>query len=117
MSEETGAPETMANGEDNLPQVALIAQYVKDLSFENPSAPGIYQAPEQPKIDVQFNIGSQLAGEDVYEVALKIEVTATQGDLTAYAVELMAAAATTADAQEGIAAFLAKRHPNFTERA
>ena len=89
MSEETGGPETMINGEDNMPQVALIAQYVKDLSFENPSAPGIYQAPEQPQIDVQFNIGSQLAGEDVYEVALKIEVTAKQGDLTAYVVELI----------------------------
>jgi preprotein translocase subunit SecB len=88
MSEETGAPET-GNGEDNLPEVALIAQYVKDLSFENPSAPGIFQAPEQPKIDVQFNIGSQLVGEDVYEVALKVEVTATQGELTAYAVELV----------------------------
>jgi len=89
MSEETGAPEQMTNGEDTMPQVAMIAQYVKDMSFENPSAPGIYQAPEQPKIDVQFNIGSQLAGEDVYEVALKIEVTATQGDLTSYAVELI----------------------------
>jgi len=89
MSEETGAAETMTNGEDHLPQVALIAQYVKDLSFENPSAPGIYQAPEQPKIDVQFNIGSQQAGEDVYEVALKIDVKATQGELTAYAVELV----------------------------
>ena len=89
MSEETGTAGTMSNGEDNMPQVALIAQYVKDLSFENPNAPAIYQAPEQPKIDVQFNIGSQAAGEDVYEVALKIEVTATQGDLTAYAVELI----------------------------
>ncbi len=33
-----------------------------------------------------------------------------------YAVELMAAAAVTADAQEGIAAFLEKRHPHFRER-
>jgi preprotein translocase subunit SecB len=89
MSEETGAAEQMTNGEDNMPEVALIAQYVKDLSFENPNAPGIYQAPEQPQIDVQFNIGSQLAGENVYEVALKIEVTAKQGDLTSYAVELI----------------------------
>ena len=32
-----------------------------------------------------------------------------------FAVELMANAAMTADAQEGIAAFLAKRHANFTE--
>ena len=89
MSEETGAAETLTNGEDHLPQVAMIAQYVKDLSFENPNAPGIYQAPEEPKIDVQFNIGSQLAGEDVYEVALKIDVKSTQGDLTTYAVELV----------------------------
>jgi len=89
MSEETGAANQTTNGEDNMPEVALIAQYVKDLSFENPSAPAIYQAPEQPKIDVQFNIGSQLAGENVYEVALKIDVSAKQGDLTAYAVELI----------------------------
>ena len=89
MSEETGATEMLGNGQDNLPQVALIAQYVKDLSFENPSAPGIYQAPEQPQIDVQFNIGSQLAGEDVYEVALKIEIKATQGELTSYVVDLV----------------------------
>lgn len=89
MAEEQGAPETLTNGEDHLPQVALIAQYVKDLSFENPNAPAIYQAPEQPKIDVQFNIGTQPAGDDVHEVALKIEITATMGDETAYAVELL----------------------------
>jgi enoyl-CoA hydratase/carnithine racemase len=34
-----------------------------------------------------------------------------------YATEVMAAAATTADAQEGIAAFLEKRKPKFTERS
>ena len=62
MAEDQGATETLANGEDNLPQVAMIAQYVKDLSFENPNAPLIYQAPEQPKIDVQFNIGCSGAG-------------------------------------------------------
>lgn len=89
MTEDQGAPETLANGEDNLPQVAMIAQYVKDLSFENPNAPIIYQAPEQPKIDVQFNIGTNPVGDDVHEVALKIEVTATMGDTTGYAVELL----------------------------
>lgn len=45
------------------------------------------------------------------------QVDMDQTKAYAYAVEVMAAAATTADAQEGIAAFLAKRHPNFTERA
>jgi enoyl-CoA hydratase/carnithine racemase len=33
-----------------------------------------------------------------------------------FATELMASAAVTDDAQEGIASFLAKRHPNFTQR-
>jgi enoyl-CoA hydratase/carnithine racemase len=35
----------------------------------------------------------------------------------ALAAELMATSATTADAQEGIAAFLEKRKPDFTQRA
>ena len=88
MAEDQGAPEMFTNGEDNGPQVAMLAQYVKDLSFENPNAPVIYQAPEQPKIDVEFNIGSTPVGDDVHEVVLKIEVKATMGDQTAYAVEL-----------------------------
>ena len=46
------------NGADAGPQIALISQYVKDLSFENPNAPAVYQWPDQPQIDVQFNIGA-----------------------------------------------------------
>ncbi len=44
------------------------------------------------------------------------QVDLDQDKAYAYAIELMASAATTADAQEGFAAFLAKRHPTFTER-
>lgn len=44
------------------------------------------------------------------------QVDLDQAKAYAYAVEVMAAAALTADAQEGIAAFLGKRHPEFTER-
>jgi hypothetical protein len=53
----TGA-EPYSNGEDTLPAVGLISQYVKDLSFENPNAPAIFQNQVAPQIDVQFNIGS-----------------------------------------------------------
>lgn len=79
----------LPNGADTQPQVALIAQYVKDLSFENPNAPAVYQWQEQPQIDVQFNIGSQTVGEDVYEVALKIEIMAKVEDKTAFQVEAL----------------------------
>jgi enoyl-CoA hydratase/carnithine racemase len=44
------------------------------------------------------------------------QVGLPQDQAYAYAIELMASAAMTADAQEAFAAFLEKRHPHFTER-
>lgn len=92
MAEEEGAAtvgETFGNGEDNLPQVGLIAQYVKDLSFENPNAPAVYQWQGQPRIDVQFNIRADTVGDEVHEVALKIDVSAVSDQGTAFRVELL----------------------------
>ncbi|MFD1611891.1 protein-export chaperone SecB [Sphingomonas tabacisoli] len=90
MAEEMGAEgqETLGNGADNMPQVAIISQYVKDLSFENPNAPAVYQWQVQPNIDVQFNIAMNKAADDVYEVVLKIDVRAQSDQGTAFAVEL-----------------------------
>ena len=82
------APETLANGQDNQPQAGVISQYVKDLSFENPNAPAVYQWQNQPNIDVQFNIGSSQLGDDVYEVVLKIDVKADAEGQVAFQVEL-----------------------------
>lgn len=66
-----------ANGADNAPAAGVLSQYLKDLSFENPNAPAIYQnAHQAPKIDVQFNIGASQVGEGLHEVVLKIEARA-----------------------------------------
>ena len=92
MAEEQGFAgfnEGVANGEDTMPQVGMISQYVKDLSFENPNAPAVYQWQEQPQIEVQFNIGANVVGEDVHEVALQIQVAARADGNTAFAVELL----------------------------
>jgi preprotein translocase subunit SecB len=78
----------LANGADTAPAAGLISQYVKDLSFENPNAPAIYQKQTAPAIDVQFNIGAQQVGEEVHEVALKIEVRAQSDDQVAFIVDL-----------------------------
>lgn len=75
-------------GAEDAPQAGVLSQYVKDLSFENPNAPAIYQQQTPPAIDVQFNIGSNKVGEDVYEVALKIEVRAQAGEQVAFIVDL-----------------------------
>ena len=85
----TGATEQPGNGSDTAPQVGIISQYVKDLSFENPNAPAVYQWQGQPRIDVEFNIGAQQLSEEVHEVALRIEIAARADEGTAFQLELV----------------------------
>ena len=84
----SGETEFMGSSDD-FPQVGVIMQYVKDLSFENPSAPAVYQWQGQPQIDVQFNIGTASVGVDMHEVSLRIEVTARANEGTAFKVDLL----------------------------
>jgi preprotein translocase subunit SecB len=93
MADDTGATtdqdfQPLPNGEDTSPAAGLISQYVKDLSFENPNAPAVYQSQQGPQINVQFDIGAGQVGEDVHEVTLKIEVRAESDGKTAFLVEL-----------------------------
>ena len=78
----------LPNGADTAPAAGMISQYVKDLSFENPNAPAIFQAQEPPAIDVQFNIGAGQVGEEVHEVVLKIEAKAEVNGQVAFIVDL-----------------------------
>ncbi len=87
MADDTGS-EPLANGDDTAPAVGMISQDVKDLSFENPNAPGVFQWQGQPQIDVQFNIGANRIADDAHEVVLKIDVRATSADKVAFQVEL-----------------------------
>ena len=80
--------DNQANGADNTPTAAIITQYVKDLSVENPNSPDVFQWTDQPKIDVQFNIGNDAKSEEIHEVTLKINITATSEQGTAYLIEL-----------------------------
>jgi preprotein translocase subunit SecB len=78
----------LAGGDDTAPAAGMISQYIKDLSFENPNAPAIYQQGAAPSIDVQFNIGAAQVGEEVHEVTLKIEVRAEAEGQVAFIVDL-----------------------------
>jgi len=77
------------NGADTSPTAGVLAQYVKDWSFENPNAPVVYQWQGQPAVDVQFNIGSKKVAEEVWEVALKIEASARANEGVAFQIELV----------------------------
>jgi preprotein translocase subunit SecB len=63
-----------AGPEGAAPNLAVIIQYVKDFSFENPNAPNsLTQQQQQPQIAIQINVNPrQLAATD-YEVELKLE--------------------------------------------
>ena len=70
------------------PQVAILAQYIKDLSVENPSAPQVFSVAGPAELDVQFNINVEGAGDDVHEVALKIDVSARSDNGVHFVVDL-----------------------------
>jgi preprotein translocase subunit SecB len=73
---------------DNEPQVATIAQYIKDLSVESPSSPQAFQWQVQPQLEVQFNIAVDMVADDVHEVILKIEVAARSDQGTHFLIDL-----------------------------
>ncbi len=70
--------------------LAVLAQYIKDLSFESPGAPQTLQGPgENPQLKVGVNVSTTPRGDDIYEVALHIEAHAKSDAGVIYNVELM----------------------------
>ena len=77
------------------PQLSLQKIYVKDVSYEAPNAPQVFQEiqdeGEQPQ--VQLNLGQRATdlGNDLYEVVLSLTLTCTLGERTAYLAEVQQA--------------------------
>jgi preprotein translocase subunit SecB len=91
MAEEQPAAKTNGNGAAPAAeeaQVSVMAQYVKDLSVENPSAPQVFQWQAQPSLDVQFSLNADKIADDVHEVALKIEVSARSDNGVHFVIDL-----------------------------
>ena len=78
-----------ANGQA-LPQAQLNLQriYVKDVSFEAPGAPHIFQEQGQPNVELNLSLRSSALGTDVHEVVLSVTATCKVGDKTAYLAEV-----------------------------
>jgi preprotein translocase subunit SecB len=73
-----------------MPQIAVLAQYVKDLSFENPNAPrSLAPSPQQPAINVQVNVDAAPLAETDFEVTLRIEGKAEAQGLLLFSFELV----------------------------
>jgi len=55
------------------PQLQVVAQYVKDFSFENPNAPQSLSPGAQPQIGIQINVGAKPLAADDFEVTLNLD--------------------------------------------
>jgi preprotein translocase subunit SecB len=72
------------------PQLNVLAQYTKDLSFENPNAPGSLQPQANPpQINIQINVGANPLSETEYEVSLTIEGKAENAGKVMFSFELI----------------------------
>lgn len=72
----------------SLPQIAVLAQFVKDLSFENPGV-GQQQPNAKPAIQVGIDVQVRPLGPEQFEVGLRAMIEAKAGEAPVYVVELV----------------------------
>lgn len=71
------------------PQLTVVAQYIKDFSFENPRAPQVFsKLSSQPQVQVNVDVDARPLGTDLYEVSLVLNCEAKSGDERAFMAEL-----------------------------
>ena len=72
-------------------QFQLQKLYIKDVSFELPNAPQVFQ--EDGQVEIKLNLAQKVEdlAEGVHEVVLTVTVTATLGEKTAYLAEVQQA--------------------------
>lgn len=72
----------------NRPRMAIRAQYVKDLSFENPNPAAALSGGASPKIDISVSVNGRPAEGGGQEVDLQITARAQRDDAVVFLLEL-----------------------------
>ncbi|HVZ14220.1 MAG TPA: protein-export chaperone SecB [Bauldia sp.] len=78
-------------GAQAAPNLNVLTQYVKDFSFENPGAPqSLRMRPgSSPNINISIGVQSAPLGNNEFEVELRIDARATDGQAVMFAIELV----------------------------
>ena len=85
--------ETTANGGTppqnvGAPGMRVLAQYLKDHSFENPRAPASFQEGDSaPGMEVNVDVNARSFGASQFEVELSVSARARRGDDVVFVVE------------------------------
>ncbi|WP_455478822.1 protein-export chaperone SecB [Bartonella sp. B10] len=78
------------NNNSEEPIFAVLTQYLKDFSFENPNAPSSLRPREKaPQIDISINVNANPIEDDNYDVVLSLSVKANDNTETLFHVELI----------------------------
>ncbi|WP_424966146.1 MULTISPECIES: protein-export chaperone SecB [unclassified Dinoroseobacter] len=81
MADETTNGAAAPQEQQAMPQLKILAQFIRDLSFENIAAQKGLQGDAQPDIQVQVNLDAKKRPADnQYEVAMKLNITAKTKD-------------------------------------
>lgn len=93
MSEsDAAAPGAPQNGQGQEPPgIRILAQFIRDLSFENPRAPESLRAAGQvqPQIDLGVEMNARGRDDGLFEVDLKLSAKAGRDDSTLFVIELL----------------------------
>mgnify|MGYP006185886835 CR=1 FL=1 len=76
---------------DEAPPIQINAQYIKDLSFEAPTTPGILSSMQQeaPDVNINVNVNAHNIQDVLFEVQIHIRASCNVGDETAFITELV----------------------------
>jgi preprotein translocase subunit SecB len=81
---------TAENGANVSPGIRILAQFIRDLSFENPRAPNSLRAQAgPPQIDLSVEMNARARTDDLFESDLKLTVMATSEGETVFQIELL----------------------------
>jgi preprotein translocase subunit SecB len=85
---DTGA--AAPEGQAAEPGIRILAQFIRDLSFENPRAPdALRPGQDQPQIDLNVEMNARGREDGLFEVDLKLSARAARGDGPLFMVELL----------------------------
>lgn len=84
-----GNGENRAAGQTQQAQIRVIAQYIKDLSFENPNVHKLVDMQgEAPNLRIEVNVNAAKLGDKTYESTIQLKAEATSKIGTIYDLEL-----------------------------
>lgn len=85
---DAAGPETAQEGD--VPGIRILAQFIRDLSFENPRAPdSLHTSQTQPAIDMGVEMNARGRIDGLFEVDIKLTVTAARENEAVFHLELV----------------------------